>query len=86
MAFKMKGWSPFNKNGDDEQKRFKEWANTEEGKKALEKMKTERLEAMSGRAEPLYLDVLAGTKYLQYKIGKKLWDMGKKFRKSRKLK
>ena len=94
MAFKMKGWSaftknrdkalhnkksPLNKNGDDEQKRFKEWANTEEGKKALNDMQTKRLEAMSGAAKPLYFDVLGGTKYIQYKLGKKLFDWGKKF-------
>ena len=78
MAFKMKGWSPFDKN-DDDIKKFKEWAKTEEGEKALYDMETKRLKSMSGAAEPLYFDVLGGTKYLQYKVGKKLWDIGKKY-------
>ena len=78
MAFKMKGWSPFDKNGDDDDlKKFREWAKTEEGKKYLYDMETKRLESMSGAAKPLYFDVLAGTKYLQYQAGKKLWKIGK---------
>ena len=83
MAFKMSGWSPFDKNGnDDDIKKFKEWAETEEGKKALQEMQPKRLEAMSGTAKPLYFDVLAGTKYLQYKMGEKLWKIGKKYLKN----
>ena len=78
MAFKMKGWSPFDKNGDDDDlKKFREWTKTEEGKKYLYDMETKRLESMSGTAKPLYFDVLAGTKYLQYQAGKKLWKIGK---------
>ena len=79
MAFKMNGWSPFDKNDNDELKKFKEWASTEEGKKALEEMQAKRLESASGAAKPLYFDVLGGTKYIQYKLGKKLFDWGKKF-------
>ena len=40
-------------------------------------METKRLQSMSCAAKPLYFDVLAGTKYLQYQAGKKLWKIGK---------